>query len=118
MISCAAAKLMRCVNPSIAMTSPSWTCAAMASRILRSLVTQEVGDGRERDVDVLLVDQERRRKPQRALSGAEEKDALLEGAEHHAFDERGIGELHADHEAAAADVGDGLGLRREIARLA
>src|SRR6476619_6088739 len=42
MISCAAACGMRCVKPSSASVSPSWTCSAIASRRLQIIVDLEL----------------------------------------------------------------------------
>src|SRR5437016_5767526 len=91
----------------------------MASRIERSLpsVTQQIADRGESDVDILLVDEERRRETDGALARAEEQHALPKGAEYDALHERRILELDRDHQPSAADVADRLRFRLQLTRL-
>src|ERR1044072_2729748 len=89
MISCPAAKQMRCVKPSITTVSPSWTCAATASRMVVTLegalkrsgssdIAQALVDHGEGRIDVLGSDDQRRREPKRALPRPQQQEAALE----------------------------------------
>src|SRR5690349_2344849 len=109
MISCAAANEIRCVNPSSAMTSPSWTCAATASRMETSLsVTQQLVHHGRGDLHVFFIHHQGRCEPDGALAGSQEQDALLERAKHNPLHQLRAVQFHADHESASAHVCDGL----------
>src|SRR5574342_216582 len=141
MISCPAAKQIRWVKPSMTTVSPSWTWAAMASCMERTCeawsvigrryavnATPPMTDNRrlsfqlfqaliedgEGGVHIVVVHDERRRQPQRALAGAEQEEPLGERQPLELADQIGVGrargavgdELDPDHEAAAAHFAD------------
>ena len=78
MISCAAAKQIRWVNPSMTSVSPSRDVrgdgVVHRHHLAALAVISQLGDAlvehRQRRVDVVVVDHQRRREPQRALPRA------------------------------------------------
>src|SRR4029077_5968593 len=128
MISWPAAKEIRCVKPSIATVSPSWTSAATASCIVVTLLTPpppalrgrfDLGDDLleelERGLRLVLAEHERRAHPNVGVAAPEDQQTLAEGR---LLDRGGlivVGERHADPQGPAAYVGDDRVARGNVA---
>src|SRR2546425_8714799 len=112
--SCASARAPTPVPRSTQVSSAAGRRRTVSRRGSIGLLTQAFIDQAERGVDVVLVHYQRRRKPQGALPGAEQQQALPKGALHELVRNlRGglphsavLDELDADHQPPPAHVPD------------
>src|SRR6266700_8058694 len=113
-LSCASARAPTPVPSKTAATSGAARRRMVTSRGSVGLLAQALIDQAQRRVHVVVVHDERRREPQRALAGAEQQEALLERPLHQPVRDVGCGlarravldELDADHQAASAHLAD------------
>src|ERR687896_2587492 len=122
MISCPAAKQIRCVKPSMATVSPSRTISLIATRIevtldelMRDLTASGLEDRQPR-ADLLFGDDKWRRDANGGVTRLEQEGAALEGGFLDPVGDFCRPELDADHESQAAHVGDEVVARLEGAQ--